>query len=192
MTDSPVSAPLEEAETDEALMMAFAAGAAEAFDRLYARHRGAVYRFFLRQLAREDAEEAHQETWMRIIGARTTYRPTSEFRRFLFTVAHNVLTDHWRRQSRRPPSADDGAVEQLVADADPVADTERAQRVREFSALLAALPAAQREAFLLREEGGLTSAQIAAVTHVAVEAVNSRIRYAIRKLKGGLARHEQS
>ena len=34
---------------DEALMLAYAAGDAAAFDALYARHRGGVYRYFVRQ-----------------------------------------------------------------------------------------------------------------------------------------------
>ena len=42
---------------------------------------------------------------------------------------------------------------------------------------------AQREAFLLREEGGLTAAQIAAATGSDPEAVKSRLRYAWQKLK---------
>ena len=51
----------------------------------------------------------------------------------------------------------------------------------------AALPSAQREAFLLQQEGGLSLAEIAAVTGVGTETVKSRLRYALAKLRGDLA-----
>jgi len=55
------------------------------------------------------------------------------------------------------------------------------------------LPHAQREAFLLHEEGGLTAAEIAAVTKSDPEACEESPRYAIAKLKGAatMAEREQ-
>ncbi len=60
---------------------------------------------------------------------------------------------------------------------------EIASRLR---AALAALPAAQREAFLLHQEGGLELAEIATLTGAGVETVKSRIRYALAKLRAEL------
>jgi hypothetical protein len=51
----------------------------------------------------------------------------------------------------------------------------------------AALPAAQREAFLLHQEGGLELAEIAELTGAGVETVKSRLRYAQAKLRAELA-----
>ena len=48
---------------------------------------------------------------------------------------------------------------------------------------IAALPAAQREAFLLHEEGGLSVAEIAAATGTPEETAKSRLRYAVNKLR---------
>jgi RNA polymerase sigma-70 factor (ECF subfamily) len=48
---------------------------------------------------------------------------------------------------------------------------------------LAALPLAQREAFLLHQEGGLTAIAVARATGTHEEAAKSRLRYAVRKLK---------
>ena len=56
----------------------------------------------------------------------------------------------------------------------------RSQRLK---AAFATLPAAQREAFLLHQEGGLDLAEIAALTGTGVETVKSRIRYATAKLR---------
>ncbi|MEO0973977.1 MAG: sigma factor, partial [Pseudomonadota bacterium] len=79
-----VAAPPSTRGEDEALMCAFAAGDADAFDSLYERYRALVYRFFARQLRPEDAQEAHQETWLRIIKARERYQPNAAFRSYLF------------------------------------------------------------------------------------------------------------
>ena len=48
---------------------------------------------------------------------------------------------------------------------------------------LEALPAPQREAFLLHQEAGLSVAEIAVVTGAGEEAAKSRLRYAMAKLK---------
>ena len=50
-------------------------------------------------------------------------------------------------------------------------------------AAIEALPEAQREAFLLKENGGLSVEQIASLTNVNAETAKSRIRYAMNKLK---------
>ena len=47
-------------------------------------------------------------------------------------------------------------------------------------------PPAQRDAFLLAEEGGLTLAEIAAATDSARETTKSRLRYALAKLRHSL------
>jgi RNA polymerase sigma-70 factor (ECF subfamily) len=52
-----------------------------------------------------------------------------------------------------------------------------------IAAALAALPAEQRDAFLLQYEGGHSLADIAAITGVGDETVKSRLRYASAKLR---------
>ena len=53
-------------------------------------------------------------------------------------------------------------------------------------AALEALPAAQRDAFLLHVEGGLAVAEISALTAAPAETVKSRLRYAYRRLRAAL------
>jgi len=62
-----------------------------------------------------------------------------------------------------------------------------------LKASLAALPPAQRDAFMLQHEGGLSLSEIATLTGVGAETVKSRLRYAIAKLRSALgAVHEAS
>jgi len=67
--------------------------------------------------------------------------------------------------------------------AEPLANLEAARVAERLSQALAALPLAQREAFLMHQEGDLTAAEIAAATGTNEEAAKSRLRYAMNKLK---------
>lgn len=73
---------------DEELMLAYRAGDAGAFETLYARHRAALFRFVLRSVkVRASAEELFQETWMRVIEARSRYAPQARFTTWLYTAS---------------------------------------------------------------------------------------------------------
>ena len=73
MPDAPRARPQDEVgddAADEALMLAYGAGNAGAFDRLYARHRGGVYRYLVRHVGNAGiADELFQDVWMNAIKA---------------------------------------------------------------------------------------------------------------------------
>lgn len=179
---------------DEALMLRYAGGDAGAFDELYARHRGGLYRYLLRQLGnnRAVAEELFQEIWMNLIGARSRYRVEAKFTTWLYTLAHNRVIDHFRRHralelvSLDADDDDDAAELPAPGTAQPERAAEARQHAARLLALVEALPQAQREAFLLHEEGGLSVDEIAAVTGTDREAIKSRLRYALDKLRRGM------
>src|SRR5947208_10274626 len=84
---------------DEQLMLAYRGGNAAAFETLYLRHRGRLFRFVLRSVkSRATAEELFQEIWMRVIEARERYAPQARFTTWLYTIAHHRMVDHWRRR----------------------------------------------------------------------------------------------
>src|SRR5215212_11337835 len=93
---------------DEQLMLAYAGGDAAAFEALYARHKGPLYRFVVRSVkARGEAEELFQDVWMRAIEARERYAPQAKFTTWLYTIAHNRLVDHWRARGLTMVSMDE-------------------------------------------------------------------------------------
>lgn len=168
---------------DEELMLAYGNGDAGAFDTLYARHRGALFRYVLRGVkARAVAEELYQEIWILVIEARKRYTPSARFTTWLYTIAHNRLVDHWRRKELALVPADEDR-EPASAAADPARQLEGRAALARFAKALETLPHQQREAFLLHEEAELTALEIAAVTNSEPEAVKSRLRYAYAKLK---------
>jgi len=170
---------------DEELMLAYGRGDAGAFETLYKRHRGGLFRFILRAVKqRAAAEELFQEAWIRVIEARSRYAPQARFTTWLYTIAHNLLVDHWRRKGLTLVQLDE---EELVAAPDnPARQAEARESLARLLQAIEALPAAQREAFLLHEEAGLTVAEIAAATGTNEEAAKSRLRYAMAKLKAAV------
>lgn len=175
--------------SDEDLMRAFQGGDARAFDTLYRRYRGSLYRFLVRQCGNEaTGDELYQDVWMTLVRQRERWEPTASLKTYLYRIAHSRLVDHYRRNNRQG-----GFLHLAIEDAPEIADTcalsaadaewQRANVAESVRRCLDALPAEQREAFLLKEESELDLAQVAAATGVAPEAAKSRIRYAIRKLR---------
>lgn len=182
-------------DSDEALMLRYAQGDAGAFDPLYARHRGGTFRYLLRHLGgdRALAEELFQDLWTNLIAARERYKVEAKFTTWLYTLAHNRLVDHYRRRrglelAPLHPIGEDDDLPEIPAPAtvQPERQAEARQGAARLLALIEALPSAQREAFLLHQEGGLGVDEIAQVIGVDREAVKSRLRYALGKLRGGM------
>jgi RNA polymerase sigma-70 factor, ECF subfamily len=166
-------------------MLAYRGGDAGAFETLYRRHRGALYRFVLRSLKqRAAAEELFQEVWIRVIEARSRYSPQARFTTWLYTIAHNLLVDHWRRKGLSLVQLDEELA--IAASDNPARQAEARESLARLLQALEALPPAQREAFLLHEEAGLSVAEIAAATGAGEEAAKSRLRYAMAKLKAAV------
>ncbi|MBJ6979546.1 RNA polymerase sigma factor [Luteimonas sp. MC1895] len=176
--------------SDDALMRAWAQGDAGAFETLYLRHRERLHRFLLRQLRDPGlADEVFQDTWQRVVSAGADWRPDAAFATWLYRIARNRVTDHWRARQHRPPAPDDAdARTARLEDGDtPERRLDAWQRRRGLQQALDALPADQREVVLMRLEQELTLEQIGDITGVGRETVKSRLRYAMDKLRAALA-----
>lgn len=189
---APTPAQPTAAPSDAALLARFNAGEARAFDELYQRHRAPLYRYYLRQVPRILADDLFQETWLRVIKSAATYEPSGSFAGFLFRIAHNVLIDHYRRAGRAPELRADGVSDLVDPTPTPSESYAQAELRERFIAALEALPPAQREAFLLHQEAGLTLEQIATVVGSNFETIKSRLRYAAARLRTLLGPEERT
>ena len=182
--------------SDEDLMLAYAAGDAAAFDTIYARHKGGVFRYLLRQCRDAGvAEQLFQDVWMNLIRVRATYRVSARFTTWLYTLAHNRLVDHHRASGRVTLlSADDEA---------PRRDRHRAARKPQVRTGIACCESRDRRAtrgmrsLHCRPPSGMRSCcnrraasrskKSPPLTGVGAETVKSRLRYATAKLRTELA-----
>jgi len=180
---------------DSALMLRYRDGDVHAFEILYAKHKGPLYRY-LQRVCRdpEVANDLFQEVWGKVIASRDRYEVRAQFNTFLFRIAHNCAIDYFRRSGRAADRATD--VDEL-AEVLPGSEIDRpdtqlsAAQIKEaFKRALDELPAEQRDVFVLYEESGLSLEEIGKVTGVAMETAKSRLRYAVSKLRVALKSHQ--
>lgn len=180
---------------DEQLMELYRDGDAGAFDILYHRHKGGLFRYLLRLCKNQSvAEELFQEVWSNIIRSRERYQPTAKFSTFLYQVAHHRAIDHIRQTPAPALSLEaeneegNTLADMIPADAgdQPEFLVERKRLLTSMVEQIEALPMLQREAFLLREEAGMSLEEIATATGTSAETAKSRLRYALAKLREGL------
>ena len=172
-------------DSDENLMLRYAAGDAAAFEALYARHRAPLSRYVLRQVDRDNADELYQDIWLKLIDARGGYEPSAKFTTWLYRIARNRLIDHYRRRSIRPVDNDISAISTHAGrDCDqPEQRVESQDKMQRLLAAIADLPREQKDVFLLREQAGLGLAEIADITGASFETAKSRLRYALQRLR---------
>jgi len=176
--------------TENALLSRFKAGDTAAFETLYSRYRGPLYRYFARQVAGGAVDDLFQEVWLRVTKSRSRYRPEAPFSAYLFRIAHNILVDHYRRAARAPEFASAELIEIPSQAAGPERQLTQDELRAAISAALSELPGPQREAFLLQQEAGLTLQQVAEVVGTGRETIKSRLRYALNRLRKSLTETE--
>jgi RNA polymerase sigma factor (sigma-70 family) len=194
---------------DDALMQAYAAGDATAFETLYARHQAGLYRFVRRLLGTALAaqtDEVFQDTWLRVVQARGRWQPQgARFRTWLYTLAHHRVIDVWRRSGREvsmdthtedapwEPEGGGPAWQHWPAPAGeaPYGDDLAFWRRAGLRLLhcLDELPLPQRSAFLLHHDDGLPLADVASALEVGFETAKTRLRYAMSKLRTCMGAH---
>ena len=189
---------------DDQLMLAYAGGDAAAFDALYARHEGALFRFVRRLLGgalAAQADEVFQDTWVRIIASRASFSPQgAAWRTWAFTIAHNAAMDRLRVSGRELSlpgmESDDasdpmdwlqGALDMSHPSTEDVAFWRAAGQ--QLLQCLDELPDAQRAAFLLHHEDGASVEDMAQRLGLAFETAKSRLRYALQKVRSCMRRY---
>ena len=170
-------------------MQAYLAGEPRAFEQLYARHRGALYRYFSRQLSADAAADCFQKVWLKLIQNRARYRAEGRFSAYLFRIAHNTLMDHYRGHRLATVAGSPADEPTAPSEQQPPEALERRSLRHRLLQLIEELPIHQRQVWLMQQESDLSLKEIAELTGSSSEGVKSRLRYAREKLRKGLARH---
>jgi len=187
----------EPLRTDEELLAAYVQGDEPAFEELFARTGGRLFAFVRRYLGDHHmAEDVYQEVCMKAARGAGGFARRASAATWLFQIARNACLDALRRQGRRPrlvrleygeavPPVDPTARASDPVQ-DPPAAAERAELGEVIVRAVEALPAAQREVFLLKEEAGLTFEEIGRLTGTGKDTAKSRMRYALERLRTSL------
>lgn len=145
---------------------------AELVDRYYPR----CLRFALHMLAsRADAEEAVQDAFVRLHRALPKYREEAAFEPWLFRILANRCRTLGAKARRHAEVMEYGEVPDRAGRTSHEAGTVWHEEIRRA---LVALPAEQREAFLMRHVEGLSYDDMAAATGAGISALKMRVKRA--------------
>ncbi len=160
---------------DRFLITAARDGDLDAFEALVRRHEVAVYRVAFRLLRSDaDAQDATQETFVRAWRSISRFRNESTFSVWLYRIVTRRCLD--LLAARRPSAILED--DEIDAGVDTAETAEGRERLRAVTRAIAALPAGQRAALVLREFEGLSYDEIADVLETTVPAVKGRIHRA--------------
>ena len=163
-------------DTDEELMDAVRDGNEAAYVTLFDRHRASLFGYALRMTRRpEAADDAFQETFLRVHRARATWSATSgTFRSWLFRICTNTLRDRARSSARRP---------EVLGDAwEPFVHANYTDKIA-LEQALGQLPENLRDAFLLTAVEGLDHNEVAAALDISPDNARARASRARAKLR---------
>jgi RNA polymerase sigma factor (sigma-70 family) len=150
-----------------------------AFEKLYQRHVGDVYRYALVVMRNPaDAEDVTQTTFMNAYRAFARGERPRTAQNWLIAIAHNVCRQRFRQQQRRPNEL---PLDEEVVEAVP--EDDNAPTADDIRRALSHLALNQRAALVMRELEGRTYAEIAEVLEVSTSAVETLIFRARRALR---------
>lgn len=123
---------------------------------------------------RADLDDAVQDVFMVIYRRADDFAGRSAVTTWIYGITRRVAADY-RRRARRTPRTDAAPLDRAGA---PCAAQARLDASQALLALLAQLPAEQREVFVLMELEGMTAPEVAIALGAPVNTVSSRLRLA--------------
>ena len=194
-------------EREDALLCAYRAGDASAFDGLVELYSAKLYRVAYMLLEnKQDAEEVVQDAFVRAYKALPSFRGDSSFETWMHRITLNLARNrfHWNKRrgmglhiSLSTPQLSDldqsGPVQDMdLPDVTMQPDQELATHELEndIDSIINALPEKFRESLLLRHQKEMSYEAIAQATGVPINTVKTRIKRARELLKEGLAQRE--
>nr|WP_306672457.1 sigma-70 family RNA polymerase sigma factor [Geothrix fuzhouensis] len=184
LPEAPAADPLEH------LVRRIRSGEVEAFEDLMARTEGRILALAWRMLGdRHLAEDAAQETYLRVFRSLNSFRLGERFEAWLIRIAVNVCCDLARKRGPAPAPVE--SLETLEGDAVPMGAEEAVlfhQRRTLVRQAVAALPPAERAALVLRDLEGLSTEEAARILGVRPVTVRSQAASARAKVQAFCAR----
>ncbi|MEM8956071.1 MAG: sigma-70 family RNA polymerase sigma factor [Verrucomicrobiota bacterium] len=176
-------------EPDEFLIQAAQSGDIDAMNSLLKSWNDPIFGFLLKRLGnRSDAEDAAQETFLRIVKGLSNYEHRGQFRAWVFQIVRNQAALSGKRRQQRTEREQQGDLAQIQKI--PENANEYFAEFENLAALRAAieiLPAAEREVVLLRIDHELKFREIADKTGTSLNTVLGRMRNATKRLKETIA-----
>ncbi|MFC0186918.1 RNA polymerase sigma factor [Fictibacillus aquaticus] len=179
--------------TDAELIAEAKNGSQASQEILVRRHYKLVFSFLYRMTGEKElAMDLTQETFIKSLNQLSKYKPMSDFKSWLLTVASNHAKDYLKSRNHKDSQNTYELLEKDMKQGKSVASIfEKNEKRKEVKEALLSLPDFQREAILLKYYNDMKIAEIASITNASVPTVKSRLKQGLGKLKLYLNRGER-
>lgn len=174
--------------SDEQLMKRASQGNERAFEELYNRHARRLQGFFVRRLGNDSdlAADFMQDTFLRLYAARERYQENRDFRSWLYTIAYNLLKNHFRNQL----TITYDIAEDKFDDTTIEIELDEVVLHNALREVLCSIPESLAMLFSLHYEEELTIPQIAQITQLPEGTVKSRLYKVMNIIRTKLKQYE--
>ena len=164
--------------SDEELMLALRDGELVAFDALFRRHYETVRGLCVRITTAGNGDDLAQETFLRVLRHRATFRGDARFTTWVYRIAHNVCLEQIARDAR-----DRRLSEQWAASAATSAQPDRGDETELLAAAMRTLTPEQRQVLVLCRFHDLPFSEIGAILGCTTGAARVRAHRALAALR---------
>ena len=169
--------------TDEMIMEAVKNGDLQQVSVLFERYHKRIFNFLARMtMDRELAEDLTQNVFLRIMKYRASYREGNRFEAWIYQVARNVFSDHYKvHKNKFSDFVDVEKVSDHMQDTDEESDMDEKEKLLQQS--MAMLSEEQRELLVLTRFQHMKYEDVAAIMDTTVANIKVKVHRAIAKLR---------
>ena len=154
------------------------------FDSIIDCYSGEIFAYLWRQLnGREDAEDCHQEVFIRAFKAYHRLEDDSNIRAWLYKIATNEANRFWTKQGKLLSHSVETDIEVASSDPTPTQYVETKERFEILMGAINALPQQQKSALFLRKYQELSYAEISNILDCSQESARANVYQALKKLR---------
>jgi len=176
--------------SDAVLVTQYASGNEWALAQLIERHKSRIYSFIFSKVKDRDlSDDIFQETFIKVINTikKQNYNEEGKFLPWVMRISHNLIIDHFRKQSKVKFQRDQEEYSVFSKMIDSEMNIENSmiagQIEDDLHTLILKLPTDQQEIIRLRLYDDLTFKEIAELNQISINTALGRMRYAIVNLR---------
>lgn len=176
--------------SDAVLVTQYASGNEWALAQLIERHKSRIYSFIFSKVKDRDlSDDIFQETFIKVINTirKQGYNEEGKFLPWVMRISHNLIIDHFRKQSKVKFQRDQEEYSVFSKMIDSELNIENSmiagQIEDDLHTLILKLPQDQQEIIRLRLYDDLTFKEIAELNQISINTALGRMRYAIVNLR---------
>ena len=182
--------------TDATLVSIYIKGDENALETLINRHKQKIYSFiYSKILDRDLAEDVFQDTFIKVIKTlkKGSYNEEGKFLPWVLRISHNLVIDHFRKNSRIPKfnNTDDFNIFSVLGDSALNAEKSiiKDQVENDVRRIIDELPEDQRQVIMMRMYRDMSFKEISEKTGVSINTALGRMRYALINMRKLIEKH---